>query len=265
MENGITVVILNWKRPQNIVNHILPSLEKLSLIKEIIISHGRQDTAFRYTLPPYHVRHDDLRIEHRDDSKNNAVFGLALRFLTASHASYPHVLFVDDDTVPHPAGVYNMYQMYIKKQPCIVAKYGRRITRDITYSTRPPIEQEQGRSGYIQVPIALTSCTLVPRTLCCAFLHTFQDSLEFVFRKSRPLWNGEDIALSILSLIQFRKPIIVMTDNEKVPVKQLDTQQDTDVAIHKMRGHQEYRTAWLRHLLEKWRISHSLLFPRRFG
>ena len=44
----ISAVILNWERPYNLKHIILPLLEQCSQIDEIIISHGKLDTAFDY-------------------------------------------------------------------------------------------------------------------------------------------------------------------------------------------------------------------------
>jgi len=42
----ISVVILNFNRPDYIKNNIIPELNKINLIDEIIISHGKEKTYF---------------------------------------------------------------------------------------------------------------------------------------------------------------------------------------------------------------------------
>ena len=42
----ISVVILNWKRPDNIINDILPKIVNYKLVSEVIISHGNSKTYF---------------------------------------------------------------------------------------------------------------------------------------------------------------------------------------------------------------------------
>ena len=44
----ISLIILNWKRSNNIEKHILPYLEDNLIIDEIIISHGRKESIFHY-------------------------------------------------------------------------------------------------------------------------------------------------------------------------------------------------------------------------
>ena len=44
----ISLIILNWKRSNNIKKHILPYLEDNRIIDEIIISHGREESIFHY-------------------------------------------------------------------------------------------------------------------------------------------------------------------------------------------------------------------------
>ena len=46
MDNLISVVILNWLRPNNIKNKIVPELTNNNIIGEIIISHGKESTYF---------------------------------------------------------------------------------------------------------------------------------------------------------------------------------------------------------------------------
>ena len=42
----ISVIILNWKRPDNIIKDILPEIINYKLVNEVIISHGNKETYF---------------------------------------------------------------------------------------------------------------------------------------------------------------------------------------------------------------------------
>lgn len=42
----LSIVILNFSRPEYIKNNIIPALDKIDLIDEIIISHGKEKTYF---------------------------------------------------------------------------------------------------------------------------------------------------------------------------------------------------------------------------
>ena len=46
MDNKFPVLILNWMRPKNIQNNILPQLLKEDCVSKIIIAHGNHDTVF---------------------------------------------------------------------------------------------------------------------------------------------------------------------------------------------------------------------------
>ena len=83
----ISLIILNWKRPDNIKNHILPYLENNNYINEIIISHGREDTIFEYVS-------ENKNIIHRYDSNLNDSFGLSLRFLSALTCQNKIIMFI---------------------------------------------------------------------------------------------------------------------------------------------------------------------------
>lgn len=46
MKKSFPVLILNWMRPGNIRNHILPALMKEDIVSKIIIAHGNPETIF---------------------------------------------------------------------------------------------------------------------------------------------------------------------------------------------------------------------------
>ena len=247
--NLITAVILNWKRPQNLVNKILPTLELCPCIGEIIISHGNKNTIFNYK-PKNHSKH----VIHRDDHENNIKYGLSLRFISALDATYDTIIFIDDDIIPHPVTIINMLNIYNKNKPCIVSRFGRELGPNISYKTEPPIRQT------LTNPIALTSCVIIPKFLCEQFFEYSNILNPFIYEKSRPLWNGEDIVISLLSIKLFNKwPIITFQENH-FPIKQLKTKKDLNVAIHKMPGHREYRSQLIKKTIHFFKLHPNLLY-----
>jgi hypothetical protein len=234
MDNGITAILLNWKRPNNLRKHILPELTRCPAIKEIIISHGRRDTQFNWkTSTPIQVR-------HRDDSSLNQIFGLSLRFLVARQAKYSNILLVDDDVIPHPVMIINMFNRYQQNYPCIIGKYGRCLDSRLRYSTDPL------PPNITQAPIILTSLMMFPKNLANLFFQESPKILRWVKNNSMPFWNGEDIFLSLLALIKFRKWGLVVNPDSYFPAKRIPTPDDHKIAISKQPGHAQYRTALIK-------------------
>ncbi len=243
----LTVVILNWLRPDNIKGLILPELTQSDLVGEIIISHGRPDTQFN-------CYSKKVNIKHRQDWDNNTKYGLGLRFQTAQEAQYPLVLFLDDDIVVYPVTLLNMVKAFRKNPLCLVGRYGRSVNKDLSYNSLP-ISQ-----GDLSAPLALTSLLLVPKGLCLVFLETEHLVWDYVSANSRPLWNGEDIYISILSMLQYGKWPIIVDDDKYFPVEKLRSPEDLKVAISGQDSHVPYRTGLIRHICQTFKISPKLLF-----
>lgn len=230
MNEGITAVILNWKRPYNLIDYILPTIVKCHLIREIIISHGRSDSKFQWKSSR------DIPIIHRDDTELNSTYGLSLRFLAASNAKYQNILLVDDDEIPHPATIINMFKIYKRQSPCIIGKYGRYVDNNLRYSSNSIPSQAT------EAPIILTSLMLFPKHLVNSFFRESSKILPWVQEESSPLWNGEDIVLSLLALVKFNKWGVVVNSDTFFPSKSIRTEDDHKIAISHQPGHVPYRS-----------------------
>lgn len=242
----LTIVILNWLRPDNIKRLILPQLSSCPLIGEIIISHGRRDTMFS-------CYSKNIPIIHRDDSENNTSLGLSLRFHIAQDANYPIIVTIDDDLVVHSATLINMLKVYQQNTPCIVGRFGRIINRNMSYNHMDPSQSQQ------ETPIALTSLLMMSRELCLEFIRRQTPLLDFVHKFSKPLWNGEDIFISLLSIILYEKWPIITNNHKYFPVKKLRSKEDQEVAISQQAGHISYRSELIRNITTIFRIHPSLL------
>lgn len=184
MSNRISVVVLNWARPRWLRWVILPHLARHPLVDEIIVSHGRRDTAFRFSSRR-------CRVVHRDDSEGNARYGLSLRFLAARDAAHGAVMLVDDDIIPAHAAVTALARAHARDPDIIQGIFGRGLDAELRYTydgwTRGP------------APMVLTRCLIMKRAYADLFLgetHRVEDMLT----RGRPLWNGEDIYLSLLAI-----------------------------------------------------------------
>lgn len=192
----ISVVILNFNRPNNIRNYILPQLVKYNIIDEILVSHGKKETVFEFVNKK--VKH----LHHYGDYNNK--YGLTLRFLTGSLSLNNYVMIMDDDITPYEKTIEELLRN-IKKDERIYGLYGRDLNDDKEYVKV---------NVFGEVPIVLTRCLITTKSMCSYFMENFRDYETEKIKKSKPYWNGEDILFSMLSIKKYNKlPIALDLDH----------------------------------------------------
>jgi len=219
----ISVIILNWKRPENIRKFILPNLEKNNLVDEIIISHGNKNTFFDYVT-------DKVLIIHRKDWIYNNEFGLSLRFLCGLSAKNKIICFMDDDEIIH----YDDFKMCVNvlknNDNCgIVGKYGRILNyvgKKYEYNTR-------NVTGIVD--IVLTKFMIFHKKLIYDFFLN-NDNLDNLLSQSIPYWNGEDIFISLLSRKRFGRSSLFV-----IKSKHYNKLSEGDVSVSRWSGHKTFR------------------------
>lgn len=184
----ITAVILNFNRPKYIKDHIIPALDKIKLIDEIIVSHGKKETFFKSKSKKV------KNLEHWGEP--NKVYGLTLRFVSAQEAKNEAVIIMDDDIIPYPETIEILYELYRKESDRIYGIYGRNLNDNNEYSIT---------NVFGDVPIILTRFLLTHRDLARYFLTRFRDIENDLIKNSKPYWNGEDILFSLLSIEKYGK------------------------------------------------------------
>ena len=181
----ISAVILNWQRPYNLQSIMLPILEKCSLINEIIISHGRQDTMFDYES-------DKCRIVHRRDyGDNNREYGLALRFLACEDASNDIILLLDDDIVIPESSLRALCNEFARDLEVLHSLYGRSPDGELRYNDRM-------RFG--EVTYAVCSTTLLPKRLTSLFFECVPLVAGSELENRWPFWGSEDLFMSLVAI-----------------------------------------------------------------
>ena len=182
----VSVVLLNWQRPRWLRWLILPHLVRHPQVDEIVVSHGRKDTAFNFTS-----RH--ARVVHREDWKLNPTYGLSLRFLAASEATNESVLVADDDLVVEHRAITLLAQALEGQRGLLHGILGRTLSADYEY--------QYGHHPIGPVPIMLTRAVMMDRSYADLFLREAPKAEHLVVR-GVPKWNGEDIYLSLLSILR---------------------------------------------------------------
>ena len=181
---GVSAVIPNWERAYNLQNVILPILEKHPRVDEIIITHGRREAEFDYES-------ERCRIVHRRDGDTARKYGLARRFLAAAEARNDVVLSLDDDIIVPEDSLSALYEGFARDPEIIHSLYGRDPDKNLRYC-------DHARFG--DVTYALTGAALLPKRLARVFFD-YAPLIETLVRdNSEPLWNGEDLFMSLVAI-----------------------------------------------------------------
>jgi len=189
--NKISVVILNFNRPSYIKKDILPNLEKISFIDEVIISHGKKDTFFQDSkFKNINVKH----LEHWE--KDNATYGLTLRFYSALEAKNSKIIIMDDDIIPSLEAVEFLNEKISEDSNRLYGLYGRNLDKYNNYEIT---------NYFGEVPIVLTRCLITTKEMCIYFMDNFRTYENKLIENSKPYWNGEDILFSLLSIKKYGK------------------------------------------------------------
>ena len=219
----ISLIILNWKRSNNIKKHILPYLEDNRIIDEIIISHGREESIFHYESKK-------KNIIHRYDHELNTNFGLSLRFLAALTSKNKFIMFMDDDEIISNQDIEtSYYKLKNNTNLGIVGKYGRKFYKD----GQNYIYNYHNYSGISD--IILTKFMILRKNVIYDF---FSHSMyvEYLQTKAKPLWNGEDIFISLLARKRYGNQSLY--SDRDIKGKKLN---ELGVSVSLWSGHQNFR------------------------
>ena len=189
--NKITVVILNFKRPEYIKKNIIPRISKYSEIDEILISHGKKETYFE-TKDYKNVEIKNL--QHWEDL--NRDFGLTLRFYTGRLAKNNKIIIIDDDIIPSQETISFLDEKIEEDNERIYGLYGRNFDKNNNYLTD---------NYFGEVPIVLTRCLITTKEMCEYFMNNYKLYETDEIKEAKPYWNGEDILFSLLSIKKYGK------------------------------------------------------------
>jgi len=233
----ISAVILNWNRPYNLKNLILPHLDQSPYIDEIIISHGKRETVFEYES-------NCCRIVHRHDyGDKNRDYGLALRFLAAIDARNDTVLSLDDDIVIPESSMAALLDKYARVPDVVHSLYGRNPDRKLQY-------WDIQRLG--EVTYAVTNAALLPKRLAGLFFD-YAPLVNDLAKKKTPAWYGEDLFLSLVAIKVNRR----LNRAHSLPHLRLDTYLNgrCPPGLSEIPGHFEDRSLFSQHAIETLQVS----------
>lgn len=228
----ISVVILNFKRPNNIINNILPEITKYKIINEIIISHCNEETYFEYP-------HE--KVICRNDVGVNQRYSLYRRFIVCEHAKNDCILILDDDIIIGELELKTLYEKWFLEKNVIHGVFGRKLI-DFKYTFN---------DTYGRVPIVLTRCMLISKELIMK-ANLEKERVEPFVISAQPKWNGEDIYMSLF--------VCSLTNKLNFAHSEIKTTDlDDSHAISKWDGHQNHRTFIAKKIAEIFSIHNDTL------
>ena len=222
----ITFVLLNYKRPRNLVEHILPSLLKNELIAKVIVSHALRDTCF----DTYVYNDRLLQLKRFEEQKR---VGLYCRFLAAEKANTECIAFQDDDFVVDNNSIKLCYEQWLEDKHSIHGGLGRNIT-ETSYNP--------AKASSAHVPVILPGAGAMTSSLTVRKAIELAPIVAPYVQDCSPIWNGEDIFLSVVAMLQTKK----LNRRHDLKVQELPSPH----AICQMKGHYEHRTYLVTKLFE---------------
>jgi hypothetical protein len=221
----ISFVILNYKRPENLINHIIPSLLENKLTDKIIISHALEETYF----DNYSKDEKLLHLKHFEEDKK---VGLYCRFLAFEKTNTNCIVFQDDDFLIDNDSIIFCHEKWLKEKYSIHGFTGRIITED-SYIARDVSSEN--------VPVILTQFAMTSNIIIKKVIEMSHLIKPYV-QECNPIWNGEDIFLSIVSILQTKK----FNKRHDLKFKNISGEN----AIWQRKGHFEHRTSLVKKLFE---------------
>jgi len=182
----ISSVVLNWKRPANVLK-IAAGWRDSNLVSDPIVFCNAAGE--RYRIPPGGVTGCRM-IEARED------FGLYTRFAAACLVKCECVLIQDDDLIVPESTLGSLFAAWQAEPERLHGIFGRGPDASGAYA-----RQFRGRHD---VPIVLTRALLMRREYAWKFFAA-AEHFAAIQRDGRPVGNGEDIILSYAAMAESGK------------------------------------------------------------
>jgi hypothetical protein len=204
VDQKVSVVVMNHNRPRMIrESQLLKTFTSHPAIDQILLCHSNPETKFDF-------QHE--KVTNIDAVEDNNKMGLSLRFHYCSKAQNDWVIIVDDDMELSSAAVDMLLSEFAVNTKRIVGHYGRNYNWYRAFY----------RNGYdtriVTGPaeVVLTKIMVIESDMCGAFFrhdHLMQDLLP----ESTPLWNGEDIFMSLVANHEYGVPVNGPFRNYAIP------------------------------------------------
>jgi len=184
----VSAVVLNYRSPYHLSSFILPHVERMECVDEIVIVHGNPDTKSEYSSDHCRV----VNLHHRSDRLDETCEGMLARFRGFQGARNSTVLSLDDDLIIPEASLDRLIAEYEKDPETIHSLAGRNCDKKLRYSVAPQ---------YGEVTFALPGMALFPRSIADdVFDWLGRNRDEWMIRHRQPERNCEDLLASLLCI-----------------------------------------------------------------
>jgi len=195
-DQKVSVILMNYSRPRMIQeSSLMDTLIQHPNVGEIMILHANPNTRFDYM-------HE--KVFNIDATEENDSLGLSLRFYFSQMVTYDWVLHVDDDMEFEPEVLTKMLLEFQSNTKRIVGRFGRNIHRNRDSYWNWCARWYNGYSSvdtHLKSDVILTKFMVMERELSKEFFeyaHLIWDDI-ILKQGEGPLWNGEDIFMSLIA------------------------------------------------------------------
>lgn len=185
--NKVSVVLMNYSRPRMIrESSLMRTLLAHPNVDEVLLLHSNPKTAFEFVHP---------KVVNIDAMRQNDEIGLSLRFYFCQTAKNPWVIHVDDDMEFTPPTLSALLLEFARNTHRIVGRFGRNLKPNNSFNGY------SSQDAHKKAEVVLTKLMIMERDTCGKFFeyaHVIWDDMV-LNNGEGPLWNGEDIFMSLVS------------------------------------------------------------------
>jgi len=179
----ITVVIMNWKRPDN-VKQILVRLSEVDAVSQVLVWNNNFQCA-----PSSFMTHSP-KVTLIDSTRDMSLF---TRFAAATLAANECILYHDDDVLLPRATIDSLFSAYSREPDRIHGLYGRRRSQP---GNKYGVGTKRG-----PCPIILTTAMMAHRRYAAMALAMREHPvIGPILLEGRPYGNGEDLVISYVAM-----------------------------------------------------------------
>jgi hypothetical protein len=183
----VTVVLMNFGRPRMIRDSsMMRTLLSHPNVDEVLLLHANPKTAFEFVHP---------KVVNIDATEQNEEMGLSMRFYFAQLAQNKWVMHLDDDQEFTTETLNELFIEYSRNPQRIVGRYGRHLTLGNSFNGYN--SQDTNKS----TEVILSKLMMMERDMCSNFFeyaHLLWSDVVLNVVEG-PLWNGEDIFMSLVA------------------------------------------------------------------
>jgi hypothetical protein len=183
----VSVVLMNFSRPRMIrESSMMRVLLSHPNVDEVLLLHANPKGAFEFVHP---------KVVNIDAVEHNDEMGLSLRFYFCQLAKNPWVLHLDDDMEFTNEALNELLIEYGRNPRRIVGRFGRDLTPGNSFAGYNSKDRQKSTE------VVLTKLMVMERDTCSAFFeyaHLVWNDV-ILHEGEGPLWNGEDIFMSLVA------------------------------------------------------------------